>query len=181
MGRVAEHLRKQSVAYLALLMALILGTGAAYAAGEITSRDIKNDTIRAADLDLPLGAGEIELEKPVSLTGGFQSVLSLTVSPDDGGGIGLVQAVVELHNTSQKAAEVRVRLVHSGAPGQTRTYSVFLPAGTTTTAPATIAIDGLSAGKHTFALKASAPDGVAVSVQQATLVAGWCPDWNGRF
>jgi hypothetical protein len=42
-----------------------------------------------------------------------------------------------------------------------------------------ISINDLGTGKQTFLLNASVPDGVAVSVVGAGLVAGWCPDWNG--
>jgi hypothetical protein len=181
MSRVVDHLRSQSVAYVAVLVALATGGGAAYATGLVTSQDIKNDTVRSVDLNMPIGAKPSELDKAVPLTGGFQTILRTTVSPDDGGGLGVAQAVAEMHNTSGKAAQVRLRLIHVGAPGQTRTFSVYLPAGTTTTAPGMIVIRGLGTGKQTFLLKASAPDGVAIDVVWATLLVAGYPTGGGFY
>jgi hypothetical protein len=181
MRRVVEHLRKQSVAYVAIVVALATGGGVAYAAGMVTSQDIKNDTVRPVDLNMPIGAKPNELHGPVSLTGGFQPVLHTTVSPDDGGGLGVAQAVVELHNASDKAVTVRVRLIHVGAPGQTRTVSTYLPASATTTAPAMMSMEGLGTGKQTVLLKVSAPDGVAVDVVWASLLVAGYPTGGGFY
>ena len=129
MRAVNGHIRSNMVAYVAILVALVTGGGAAYAATLVTSKNIKNDTVRVIDLDFPIGAKVSELKSPVPLLGEFETVLSTTVTPNDGGALGVVQAVAVLQNTSNEALEARLRLSHKGSPQETRVSLSTCPPG----------------------------------------------------
>jgi hypothetical protein len=53
--RVGDHIRGHVVGYIALFVALSGGVAYAQLGRTITSSEIKNDTIRAADLNYPVG------------------------------------------------------------------------------------------------------------------------------
>lgn len=178
MGRVADHFREQTVGHVALVAAFVVGGGVAYAGGLVTSKDIKNDTIRSVDLNIPLGSVGSSLGKDVPLTNKFQTVLSTGSVVDDGGALGMAQAVAEVQNTSAKDAAVDLRLIHVGHPKQTRTFTVYVPAGATTSGTVQVLCNGIRAGKNAFVLEAAAAHGVTVT--DATLFGNYAPPGGGN-
>lgn len=176
MSRIHCSIGKNAVAVGALAVAFTVGGGVAYSAGLVTSKDIKNDTVRSVDLNVPVGATGEEAAAPVPLTEKPQSVLKAKLVGDDGNGQGLAQAVVEIQNNSGKSAQVVLSLTRVGDPKNSQSFAVFVPVGATTTAPALL---GFPTGDQTVVLKASGPSGVTVTSAQLALSA--YPTGGGFF
>jgi hypothetical protein len=167
--RVGDHIRGHVVGYIALFVALSGGVAYAQLGRTITSSEIKNDTIRAADLNYPVGGDAVTTNKVVAVTGSFRTISHTTLSVNDKGGLGVAQAAVEISNDSGTPADVQIRLQHQGHAAHTATFTETVPAGAMVTVPATF-VCKLPAGKQTILLQVSEEGGTA-SILDTTLTA----------
>ena len=168
--RVGDHIRGHVVGYIALFVALSGGVAYAQLGRTVTSSEIKNDTIRVADLNYPVGGDAVTTNKNVAVTGSFQTISHTTLSINDKGGLAVAQAAVEISNDSGTPADVQIRLQHKGHAAHTATFTETVPAGADVTVPGVLVCKPLPAGKQTILLQVSEEGGTA-SLRDTSLTA----------
>ncbi len=155
--------RTHKLAIGGLAVALVLACGGtAVGATLVTSKAIKNDTIKPVDLNFVTGQDASTLATPVKLTKAQQELLTTTLTVDDAGGAGIAQAFVELRNSGPNPATISVVLVHQQDPSHTQTVTTTLKAGERTSVPVGLLCDGFKPGNQTVELTAGGLDGVVV-------------------
>ena len=143
-------------------VALVLACGGtAVGATMVTSKTIKDDTIKPVDLDFEIGQDAAALTSPVKLTRDQKKVLATTLSVDDGGGTGIAQAFVELRNPTPNPATVSVLLVHEQDPRKRSIVTATIKVGERVSVPIGLTAQ-LPAGQHTFKVTAGGQAGIAV-------------------
>ena len=162
--------RARLVALIAVVLVALVG-GSATAATVITSKMIKNDTIKPVDLNFVLGQRAAVLSTPTPIIGpDYVSVLTDQMVVDDGGGTATAQADVQLSNATLKPITVTVRLAHVQDSNHTSSFVTVVPAGSTVSAPAGLLCDGFPAGKQTVELSVNG-DGITVDHALLTMIA----------
>jgi hypothetical protein len=149
-----------------------LGTGGAFAASQIDSRDIENGTIRTKDLSFGLAGMGSEAEDSMAVDKSFKTILTRTVKTHHKGNL-FVGGEIEATNTAPENVETTTRVVIDGVPDDERFTSTIL-AGTTDTDPAWFLCNELPAGAHTVNLQVRA-SGAGVAVGDRTLFNGVLP------
>ena len=154
--------------------ALVLGCGGtAVGATMVTSKMIKNDTIKPVDLNFSVGQDATSLASPLKLSGSKeQQVLATTLTIDDAGDSGIAQGFVELRNSSGNAATVAVTLVHQQDPTHASSVTTTLRVGESKSVPVGLVCDGLPAGDQTVELSVIGAAGVVVESAFLSAVAG---------
>ena len=153
--------RALTIGGLAAALVLACG-GAAAGATMVTSKMIKDDTIKTVDLNFETGQDASSLADPVKLTRDQQAILTTTLSVDDEGGAGIAQAFVELRNSGPNPATISVFLVHVQNQKHSSIVTTTLKAGERTSVPIGLLCDGLPAGEQTMKVTAGGLDGVVV-------------------
>src|SRR6478735_6736691 len=121
--------RSRAGVALVAVVAFLLGTSSvAVAAAVVTSRTIKNDTIKPVDLNFVVGQEAAHVTTPVVLSSEFTQVLQTTMTVDDGGGLAVAQADLSLTNSGGSPVLVTLRLTHKQDPDHTESYDVTVPA-----------------------------------------------------
>lgn len=157
---------------LGLLLALS-ATGGAVAGTLVTSKLIKDDTIKPRDLDYVTGVEASRLANPLELTTASTKVLAATMHVDDMGGMAVAHAVLSLSNTTDDAIDVELRLVHQQDPDHVEVFTVTVPAQGSVSSPASIRCNAFPTGDQTVTLSVD-PGAGGVIVERAvlTMVAG---------
>lgn len=166
--------RSRLVVLGGLSAALVLASGAtAVGATMVTSKMIKNDTVRTVDLNFPVGQDASSLPDKVTLTGPKpEPVLAATLTVDDAGGSGIAQGFVELRNSTGNAATVEVTLVHQQDPTHTSSVTTTLKVGESTSVPVGLLCNGMPAGDQTVQLSVTGVSGIVVQSAFLSAIAG---------
>ena len=160
-SRNERRTRGLTVGGLAVALVLACG-GTAVGATMVTSKMIKDDTIKPVDLSFEAGQDAATLAEPVKLTRTQQQLLTATLTVDDEGGAGIAEAFVELRNSGPSPATISVVLLHQQDPDRSTTVTTTMKAGERTSVPLGLPLDGLPAGEQTMKVTAGGLDGVVV-------------------
>lgn len=153
--------RHRGLAIGGFAAALVLACGGtAVGATMVTSKMIKNDTIKPVDLSFEVGQDASTLAAPVKLGRDQQELLTTTLTVDDEGGAGIAEAFVELRNAGPNPATISVVLVHQQEPKHSTTVTTTLKAGERTSVPVGLLCDGMPAGEQTVKVTAGGLEGV---------------------
>jgi len=162
--------RARLAALLTIILVVLVGGGAS-AATLITSRMIKNDTIKPVDLNFVVGQKGVLLSTPTPIIGpDFVAILDDQMTVNDGGGTATAHADVQISNTTLKPITATLRLTHLQDPGHTTDFVSTIPAQTIMSVPAGLLCDGFPAGKQTVELSVNG-DGLTVDHALLTMAA----------
>ena len=166
--------RSRVVVLVALSAVLLLACGGtAVGATVVTSKMIKNDTIKTIDLDIPVGQDASSLPASVRLDSTKpQQVLATTLTVDDAGGSGIAQGFVELRNSGASPVTVAVTLVHEQDPQHTASVTATLKTGESKSVPVGLLCNGMPAGDQTVQLSVTGDSGVVVESAFLSAIAG---------
>ena len=159
--RTERRTRGLTIGGLAVALVLACG-GTAVGATMVTSKMIKNDTIKPIDLNFETGQDASTLTSPVKLERDQQQILTTTLTIDDEGGAAVAQAFVELRNSGPNPATISVFLTHEQDPKHTTTVTTTMKAGERTSVPVGLLCNGLPAGEQTVEVTAGGLAGVVV-------------------
>lgn len=157
---------------LSAVLVLACG-GTAVGATMVTSKMIKNDTIKTVDLNFPVGQDASSLPGSVKLVSTKpQQILATTLTLDDAGGSGIAQGFVELRNSGANPVTVAVTLVHEQDPSHTSSVTATLKTGESKSVPVGLLCDGMPAGDQTVQLSVTGASGVVVESAFLSAMAG---------
>src|SRR4051794_40558015 len=146
--------RRSRLAIGGLAAALVVACGGtAVGATLVTSKTIKNDTIKRIDLAFETGQDASSVTGPVKVNKDQQQIVDTTLTVDDEGGSGIAQGFLELRNPTSHPATISVVLVHQQEPAHTSSVTATLKVGESTSVPVGLLCDGLPAGEQTVQLK----------------------------
>jgi hypothetical protein len=169
----ATSRRGQVLGAIGLVVGLVVGgTGAAVGAALVTSKDIKDDTIKRVDMNFETGQEAALLTGPVILSKDQEKIVSTTLTIDDGGGSGIAHGFVELRNRTPNPVTVAVGLVHTEEPSHNTSVTTTLKVGESKSVPIGLQCNGMPAGEQTVKLTAGGAADVVVESAFLSVMTG---------